>query len=139
MRALVVIGEDLGQLTRLAASLSGRFRDITIVHTDDVIARTTEEPVDSRLGTVVCLASGQGERALIGRLANLAFVVPAGRERDELAEAGAACFDPDCEPFQIAEALAPPPRLRRWSAKRRLPAWPAARAAKTRTSTQTRA
>jgi hypothetical protein len=123
MRDLFIFGEDLSQVMGLAASLTGYFRPITVLHADDPVTRVLREPVNGhdRL-LLLCLTADTDVRPITSKSA-ASFVVGPGSARERLMQAGVSCLDPDDPPARVAATLDPHRRRRhcsfsRWSPRK---------------------
>jgi hypothetical protein len=105
MPGLTLIGDDIRQLTQLAASLRGRFRSISIVHTPDPIARASAAGDDPDGATLVCLDGRAGVAVLAAQLPRVVFVVEDAGLRDQLTALGATCVRADDSPARIASLM----------------------------------
>jgi hypothetical protein len=76
----VILGADLAQLMDLAAGLARRAKGLTVVVTDEPLARAAIEPDDRDLGLVVCLSGTPPEDLDAVMKARVVFVVPDGTD-----------------------------------------------------------
>jgi hypothetical protein len=74
----VILGADLAQLMDLAAGLARRAKGLTVVVTDEPLARAAVEPADRDVGLVVCLTGTPPEDLDTVMKERVVFVVPDG-------------------------------------------------------------